>query len=92
MEGLEGIIERDIVGRVKREESKLKPGLRMDISWWEAVAFTFGSAVWVVNGELDLLVCFSEVLTPQGSPYGSLSFDHHWIPRLSVTQLRPWPL
>ena len=33
-------------------ESELKPGLRADISFWVAVAFTLGSAVWVVNGRL----------------------------------------
>ena len=42
---------RLVEGRVRRVESELKPGLRADISFWVAVAFTFGSAVWVVNGE-----------------------------------------
>lgn len=36
--------------RVQSTESRLKPGLKADISFWVAVAFTFGSAVWVVNG------------------------------------------
>ena len=41
---------QDISGRVRHLESELKPGLRADISFWVAVAFTFGSMVWVVNG------------------------------------------
>ena len=40
----------EISGRVRHLESELKPGLRADISFWVAVAFTLGSAVWVVNG------------------------------------------
>lgn len=32
-------------------ESELKPGLKADISFWVAFAFTFGSMFWVVNGE-----------------------------------------
>ena len=47
----EAKVAKEIVGRVKKSGGDLKPGLRMDISWWEAVSFTFGSAVWVINGE-----------------------------------------
>ncbi|WVW81228.1 hypothetical protein I302_103219 [Kwoniella bestiolae CBS 10118] len=45
-------IENVTVGRVKREESKLKPHLKADISFWLAISFTLGSMVWVVNGYL----------------------------------------
>ncbi len=41
---------QDVSGRVRHLESELKPGLRADISFWVAMAFTFGSMVWVVNG------------------------------------------
>lgn len=38
--------------RVKAIEADIKPHLELDISFWVAVAFTFGSAIWVVNGFL----------------------------------------
>ncbi|KAL7420717.1 hypothetical protein Q5752_004668 [Cryptotrichosporon argae] len=53
--------EETVFLRVKEAEHHLKPHLTLDISWWVAVAFTFGSAVWVVNG---FLVWFP-VLRPQ---------------------------
>ncbi len=40
----------EVMGRVRGLETKLKPGLRADISFWLAVTFTFGSAIWVING------------------------------------------
>ncbi|WVQ94132.1 hypothetical protein IAU59_001210 [Kwoniella sp. CBS 9459] len=45
-------MERVAYGRLKAEETKFKPHLKADISFWLAVAFTLGSAVWVVNGYL----------------------------------------
>ncbi|EIW73039.1 hypothetical protein TREMEDRAFT_22078, partial [Tremella mesenterica DSM 1558] len=38
--------------RVQEKEGRLKAHLTLDISFWIAVLFTFGSAVWVVNGFL----------------------------------------
>jgi hypothetical protein len=46
-------ISRLIESRVKRVDDELKPGLRLDISFWVAVAFVVGSMVWVVNGMFD---------------------------------------
>ncbi|OCF60193.1 hypothetical protein L486_02873 [Kwoniella mangroviensis CBS 10435] len=45
-------IESLTTGRIKREESKFKPHLKADVSFWLAVSFTLGSMVWVVNGYL----------------------------------------
>ena len=45
---------KEVEARVKHVESEFKPGLRADISFWVAIAFTFGSAVWVVNGQSSL--------------------------------------
>ncbi|RSH84033.1 hypothetical protein EHS25_005278 [Saitozyma podzolica] len=41
---------RTVYLRVQSLEQELRPHLMVDISFWVAVAFTFGSAVWVVNG------------------------------------------
>jgi hypothetical protein len=32
-------------------QKKTKPHLILDVTFWLAVTFTFGSAIWVVNGE-----------------------------------------
>lgn len=32
---------------------ELKPNLRGDVSFWIAALFTFGSIVWVINGEVE---------------------------------------
>ncbi|WWC90228.1 uncharacterized protein L201_005161 [Kwoniella dendrophila CBS 6074] len=45
-------IESVTIGRIKKEETKFKPHLNADITFWLAIAFTFGSMVWVVNGYL----------------------------------------
>ncbi|WVF66527.1 hypothetical protein IAT40_001267 [Kwoniella sp. CBS 6097] len=45
-------MERVAYGRLKAEETKFKPHLKADVSFWLAVTFTLGSAVWVVNGYL----------------------------------------
>lgn len=37
--------------RAASAESKFKPHLDADVSFWIAVLFTAGSVVWVVNGE-----------------------------------------
>lgn len=44
--------EHEVMLRVKAIEADIKPNLVLDISFWVAVAFTFGSAIWVVNGFL----------------------------------------
>lgn len=44
-------VGRTVYLRMQSLEEELKPHLMVDISFWVAVAFTFGSAVWVVNGE-----------------------------------------
>ncbi|WWC57546.1 uncharacterized protein I303_100078 [Kwoniella dejecticola CBS 10117] len=48
-------VESIAISRIKKEESQLKPNLRLDITFWLAVAFTLGSTVWVVNGFLVFL-------------------------------------
>ncbi|OCF34900.1 hypothetical protein I317_05149 [Kwoniella heveanensis CBS 569] len=45
-------MERIAYGRMKAEETKFKPHLKADVTFWLAVTFTLGSAVWVVNGYL----------------------------------------
>ncbi|ORY23280.1 hypothetical protein BCR39DRAFT_566903 [Naematelia encephala] len=42
--------KREVAARLKHPGSRLKPGFTVDISFWVAVSFTFGSMVWVVNG------------------------------------------
>lgn len=37
--------------RTSRVGSQLRPRLFSDVSFWIAFVFTFGSAIWVVNGE-----------------------------------------
>jgi len=41
--------------RVPKPEIALTPHLIVDVSFWVAATFTFGSAVWVVYGELRCL-------------------------------------
>ncbi|ORX35146.1 hypothetical protein BD324DRAFT_634045 [Kockovaella imperatae] len=65
LEGYGTMIAQELNGRIKHEESKLKPNLKMDISWWVAVAFTFGSAVWVVNGYVEWFPLFRPNLDNQ---------------------------
>ncbi|TYJ51600.1 hypothetical protein B9479_007826 [Cryptococcus floricola] len=46
-------MEDDAVARIKRAEKvRLRPQLKMDVTFWIAVSFTLGSVVWVVNGFL----------------------------------------
>ncbi|WVR03099.1 hypothetical protein IAU60_000089 [Kwoniella sp. DSM 27419] len=45
-------MEQLAYGRLKREETKFKPGLHADISFWLAVTFVTGSIFWVINGYL----------------------------------------
>ncbi|KAK8844803.1 hypothetical protein IAR55_006653 [Kwoniella newhampshirensis] len=45
-------MEQVAYSRMKKEETELKPHLIMDVSFWIAVAFFLGSAVWVINGYL----------------------------------------
>lgn len=40
--------------RLKSLETRFKPGLTLDISFWVAVIFTLGSIVWVVNSEFSI--------------------------------------
>ncbi|GHJ84515.1 hypothetical protein NliqN6_0917 [Naganishia liquefaciens] len=48
--------------RAASVESKLKPHLDADVSFWIAVLFTLGSVVWVVNGFLVLLPIYRSSL------------------------------
>jgi hypothetical protein len=57
-------------GRVRHRDSHTKPGWRSDISFWLAVTFTFGSALWVVNGE--------SFGCPRGQPRGE-KFDCYML-------------
>jgi hypothetical protein len=43
--------EKIIVALRIQTEFHLRPHLILDVTFWLAVTFTFGSAVWVVNGE-----------------------------------------
>ncbi|WRT63184.1 uncharacterized protein IL334_000087 [Kwoniella shivajii] len=45
-------MEKQTIGRIQKEETKFKPHLKADISFWLAISFTLGSMVWVVNGYL----------------------------------------
>ncbi|WWD22643.1 hypothetical protein CI109_107136 [Kwoniella shandongensis] len=45
-------MEKMAYSRMKSGETKLKPHLIVDVSFWIAIAFTAGSIVWVVNGYL----------------------------------------
>jgi len=56
--GEAGSISREIESRLKRVDSELKPGLRLDISFWVAIAFVVGSCVWVVNGTSPFFAVF----------------------------------
>lgn len=47
--------EKVITIRAKTGESKFKPHLTLDVSFWIAFLFTLGSAVWVANGFTILL-------------------------------------
>jgi hypothetical protein len=49
-EKAEHALERTVYLRVQRVEDELKPHLILDVSFWIAFIFTFGSVVWVVNG------------------------------------------
>jgi hypothetical protein len=37
--------------RLQNVHDELKPHITVDVSFWVAVTFTFGSAAWVINGE-----------------------------------------
>jgi hypothetical protein len=43
--------EKIVVALRIQTESHLKPHLILDVTFWLAVTFTFGSALWVVNGQ-----------------------------------------
>ncbi|WVQ82815.1 hypothetical protein IAT38_004947 [Cryptococcus sp. DSM 104549] len=45
-------VEEMAFTRMKLVERRLHPHLKLDVTFWIAVLFTFGSAVWVVNGYL----------------------------------------
>lgn len=45
-------LERRIVNlRVQTQTNGIKPHLVLDVTFWLAVTFTFGSAIWVINGK-----------------------------------------
>ncbi|XAO22397.1 hypothetical protein I312_101167 [Cryptococcus bacillisporus CA1280] len=46
-------MEHMAVARMRKvEDARLRPHLEMDVSFWLAVSFTLGSAIWVINGFL----------------------------------------
>ncbi|KIR30948.1 hypothetical protein I309_00301 [Cryptococcus deuterogattii LA55] len=46
-------MEHMAVARMRKvEDARLRPHLEMDVSFWVAVSFTLGSAIWVINGFL----------------------------------------
>lgn len=47
--GDEGVHE--VVARTRHADTQMRWRLYPDISFWVAFTFTFGSAVWVINGE-----------------------------------------
>lgn len=51
LEKEEKYIRDECILRAKDEKTKFKPGLKFDISFWEASLFTLGSVFWVINGE-----------------------------------------
>ncbi|WWC67354.1 uncharacterized protein I206_101262 [Kwoniella pini CBS 10737] len=55
LENEEPSIQSNTFSRIKKEESKLQFNLKLDITFWLAIAFTLGSMVWVVNGFLVFL-------------------------------------
>ncbi|WVQ87588.1 hypothetical protein IAS59_001314 [Cryptococcus gattii] len=47
-------MEHMAVARMRKvEDARLRPHLEMDVSFWVAVSFTLGSAIWVINEALD---------------------------------------
>lgn len=73
--------------RIQDVESEIKPHLVMDVSFWVAFAFTFGSAVWVVNGEhsrVTTLTIRLPRLVPLFLPLFGLSNHHLQIGRAHV--------
>lgn len=50
-------MEHMAVARMRKvEDARLRPHLEMDVSFWVAVSFTLGSAIWVINGMFLQLV------------------------------------
>lgn len=61
-------MEQMAVARIRRtEDIRLRPHFKADVSFWVAVSFTLGSAVWVING-MYLRLVGSEKLTPRSIP------------------------
>jgi hypothetical protein len=44
-------MEKMVVALRVQTQTSIKPHLILDVTFWLAVTFTFGSAIWVVNGE-----------------------------------------
>lgn len=49
-------MEKPIVHLRVQTQEHIKPHLVLDLTFWLAVTFTFGSAIWVINGELTQIV------------------------------------
>jgi hypothetical protein len=73
-----------LTARVWEKGTRMKPGFYLDISWWLAFTFTFGSAVWVVNGESRRWWVTRSVSCRQDSWSGFRFSDQHLTQPLSV--------
>ena len=80
--------KKSLVALRIQTERKIKPHLILDVTFWLAVTFTFGSAIWVVNGE-SIVRERSSTNFIQAFWSGSRSCSPNSTRRLLQTQRQP---